>query len=189
MGPVIRRSAKPRCFVRYRLVSLLFLTAIAAILVWHFSSSNRAIRRLETSGVRLLDESAYSYDGNGNLQVSVMPPSPRQRLSVGNVHGVLAPELQNVSDVFHDLRVLRNVEMICLEDAWVTDSDLSRLTKLDHLRFLDLSGTRISDAGLSQLVPLASLETVVVCRTGLTSLGMQEFQKARPSVNIVRQYH
>ncbi|MFN9918163.1 MAG: leucine-rich repeat domain-containing protein [Acidobacteriota bacterium] len=48
--------------------------------------------------------------------------------------------------------------MLDLRGCWVTDSDLPALAKTPGLKRLDLSMTRITDEGMSQLKPLASLE-------------------------------
>ena len=51
-----------------------------------------------------------------------------------------------------------NIVELDLTSSWVTDGDLAKVAQMRHLRKLDLSHTRVTDAGLEQL---KSLESVV----------------------------
>jgi len=51
-----------------------------------------------------------------------------------------------------------NIIELDLTSSWVTDGDLAKVAQMRHLRKLDLSHTRVTDAGLEQL---KSLENVV----------------------------
>src|ERR1700730_3790833 len=49
------------------------------------------------------------------------------------------------------------VTSVNLRAAWITDTDLAKLTGLPHLARLNLSLTHISDVGMERLAPLAGI--------------------------------
>ena len=50
---------------------------------------------------------------------------------------------------------------------------MTHLTRLTSLQFLNLDGTMITDAGLSQLSGLSGLKTLFLDATKITDVGMQ----------------
>jgi len=52
------------------------------------------------------------------------------------------------------------------------------------LRYLNLYGTAIGDAGLEQLTGLKSLRNLYVWQTKVTDEGIKKLKQALPSVNI-----
>jgi internalin A len=44
-----------------------------------------------------------------------------------------------------------------LTDTWVSDADMAKVAQLQHLRKLDLSGTKITDRGMELLAPLENV--------------------------------
>jgi hypothetical protein len=51
---------------------------------------------------------------------------------------------------------------------------------------LDLSGARVTDVGLKELVPYPDLATLCIGNTGVTDTGARELQKALPQCIILR---
>lgn len=47
------------------------------------------------------------------------------------------------------------VTKVSLRNTWVTDGDLTRLTRLPELEVIDLAYTKITDLGLEELIPLS----------------------------------
>ncbi len=47
-----------------------------------------------------------------------------------------------------------HVVAVDLTSTWITDADLARIGRLEHLRKLDLAHTKITDVGMEQLKPL-----------------------------------
>ncbi|MBI2824997.1 MAG: hypothetical protein HYX69_09965 [Planctomycetia bacterium] len=66
------------------------------------------------------------------------------------------------------------------------DDDLAALAALKHLKYLDLSRTTITDAGLRQLKRLARLRHLRLVGTAVTDAGVQDFQHAVPGCTIDR---
>src|SRR4030095_5611119 len=50
-----------------------------------------------------------------------------------------------------------NIVGLDLTSCWITDADLANVAQLLHLKSLDLSHTRITDAGLEHLKPLENV--------------------------------
>lgn len=63
---------------------------------------------------------------------------------------------------------------------------LAQLAKLRTLEALNLSRTKITDAGLLHLAGLAHLETLDLQKTQVTRAGVAELQKSLPNCAINR---
>jgi hypothetical protein len=61
------------------------------------------------------------------------------------------------------------------------------LGKMAGLETLDLTSTKISDAGLAHLYGLKNLKTLTVRHTEVTAAGADKLQKALPQCNIERE--
>jgi hypothetical protein len=61
---------------------------------------------------------------------------------------------------------------------------LAHLEGLTSLLSLNLTGTRVSDAGLKHLNALARLDDLYLYRTKVTNAGIEELHKALPHVTI-----
>jgi hypothetical protein len=59
---------------------------------------------------------------------------------------------------------------------------------LNRLHWLDLSETKITDAGLAQLKGLNELETLCLNNTRVTDAGKEELSKALPKCFFVQRY-
>jgi internalin A len=84
-----------------------------------------------------------------------------------------------------ELAGLTNLQSLSVPDAQVTLMGLKKLAGLD-LRDLDLSGTKVGDAELRELVAFKSLRSVTLYQTKLTDSGVAELRKLCPDLKIVR---
>ncbi len=83
-------------------------------------------------------------------------------------------------------RDLDNRRAIFLANYPFTDEMLASLTQFRRLMILDLSGTRITDAGLVHLRGLTDLRDLDVRRTAVTAEGVSELQRALPHLHATR---
>jgi hypothetical protein len=60
------------------------------------------------------------------------------------------------------------------------------LAELKQVRVLDPHLTKVSDAGLKELLRLKNLELVIVAATGVTAVGAAEIQRALPNCRVRR---
>ena len=66
----------------------------------------------------------------------------------------------------------------------VTDAGLIRLQGLSQLKTLDLSNTAITDEGLDYLIPLSNLLTANLAATGVTVTGVARLKTRRPDIKV-----
>ncbi|MCI0462651.1 MAG: hypothetical protein L0Z62_37355, partial [Gemmataceae bacterium] len=59
-----------------------------------------------------------------------------------------------------------------LSGSKVTDAGLKELAALKHLQWLDLDQTKVTDAGLKELAALKQLQTLSLSRTKVTDAGL-----------------
>ena len=72
-----------------------------------------------------------------------------------------------------------NVTMVNLSETRATDASLAHIKKLPHVRYLDLSGTDVTDRGLLQLQGLTKLESVKLEYMQVTDAGLPQLQGLR----------
>jgi hypothetical protein len=84
-----------------------------------------------------------------------------------------------------DLPLRRGLSNIGLRGLKITDSDLLVVKQFPNLRRVDLSGTRITDAGLKHLEGM-KLDVVNVKGTKVTEQGAARLQEASPGVKVTR---
>jgi internalin A len=95
---------------------------------------------------------------------------------------VLTLDKSQVTDT--TLRILReNDQLYTLRQAY---SRGRRPTSMEDVHFLRLGGTKVTDAGLKELVGMTSLEVLELGNTGVTDAGVAELQKAIPGARISR---
>jgi Leucine Rich repeat len=75
---------------------------------------------------------------------------------------------------------------IDLEDCPVGDDDLRDFSCFIYLQFLDLTGTRVTDAGLAHLKGLTQLRELDLSKTRVTKTGLAELRKALPNAFVYR---
>lgn len=84
------------------------------------------------------------------------------------------------------IKGLDNLEELNLVDVDITDSGLKRFPRLPGLRFLDLTGTKITGAGLASLLEqLPALETLGLERTSTSREDVEAVWRARPGLIVL----
>ena len=78
-----------------------------------------------------------------------------------------------------------NVAELQISGSRITDAGLVHLKDLIKLSHLNLSDTQITDAGLLHLKGLTKLERLNLKDTKVTDSGVAELQKALPNCNII----
>lgn len=70
---------------------------------------------------------------------------------------------------------------VLLADSWFEDTGLPYLDGLKYIQNLDLSGTRVTDAGIEGFIPPTYLQSIQLDRTSVTGKGLQRlFSKVPP---------
>ena len=73
-----------------------------------------------------------------------------------------------------------------LSDTKLTDAGLKVLTELTALRILALSGTKVTDAVITELKELKNLKYLDLTDIKVTDAGVQELEGALPALQIYR---
>jgi uncharacterized membrane protein YtjA (UPF0391 family) len=79
---------------------------------------------------------------------------------------------------------LRNLKVLDLSKTKITDAGIKKLLPLQNLKWLLLAETSISDAGLEQLAPLTELGRLTLNKTKVTAAGMAKLKKSIPKLAI-----
>ena len=74
--------------------------------------------------------------------------------------------------------------VVSLEDAGISDDDLSLFSDFPYVQILNLSGNPLTDEALEHLKDLPSLETLIVCDTRISEDAVAAFRSAHPSVDV-----
>lgn len=111
------------------------------------------------------------------LHMAVVGLAERERV----VDGVLSLNLTGWDRRDYDiLRRKRDVAILEMGNADVTDDTLSLLLELPNLRELTLNDSGVTDAGLPVLARLGRLESLRLARTRVTPDGVRAFLAAPP---------
>lgn len=81
----------------------------------------------------------------------------------------------------------RPVIVVKLKGSKVTDAGLKELLAIKQLRFVDLSQTQITDAGLKKLATIETLTGLNLSNTRVTDLGMKEIATFKKLEGLVLQ--
>lgn len=79
------------------------------------------------------------------------------------------------------LRDRKDIAILEMGNADVTDDTLSLLAEMPKLKELTLNDSSVTDAGLAKLARLPRLETLRIARTRVTADGVRAFLAAPPS--------
>ena len=83
-----------------------------------------------------------------------------------------------------DLKELKGLRTLWLDDTQITDAGLKDLNELKGLLVLGLSRTQITDAGLKELKELKGLQWLYLSGTKITAAGLKELNQALPATDI-----
>jgi hypothetical protein len=84
-----------------------------------------------------------------------------------------------------DLANLIGLEELYLDGCLLDDASLSVISRLPELRVLDLSNTKLNDAGLVSLAGSEHLEQIYVFGTSVTQQGRDRFSSLRPNCEVL----
>lgn len=151
----------------------LFVRAVAVAL--GLRGAKRLLGPLVLLGVGLVVGAApFAWQ---RLHMAVVGLGERERL----VDGVPALNLTGWDRRDYDiLRRKRDVAILEMGNADVTDDTLSLLLELPNLRELTLNDSGVTDAGLPVLARLGRLESLRLARTRVTPDGVRDFLAAPP---------
>ena len=79
-----------------------------------------------------------------------------------------------------------DVFSVDLSSSKVADAGLVHLKKFAQLQSLDLTQTQVTDAGLEHLNGLAQLQSLNLRGTGVTDAGVEKLQQALPNCKVAR---
>jgi len=102
------------------------------------------------------------------------------------------PKLKSISwwvtntndETYRLLADLPAIETITLSGTAITDAGLSEFPKCKSLWRLNLTNTAITDAGLEHLKNIKPLTELLLSKTKVTSAGVEAFRKARSEVKV-----
>jgi hypothetical protein len=86
------------------------------------------------------------------------------------------------------LKGLTNLRSLELTETRVSDAGMVHLKGLARLQGLDLSGTDVTDAGLRHLKGLIRLQYLSLAWTKVTNAGVQDLWEALPEAVIYETY-
>ena len=108
----------------------------------------------------------------------------------GNVVEVflVGPRIQGAEEALAYVEHLRSLEALWLAPPTMTDAGLAHLDCLTNLKVMSISlcDARITNTGLAHLKGLASIENLTLTGTSVTNAGVSELQKSLPRTRIVR---
>ncbi len=84
----------------------------------------------------------------------------------------------------HRIKTLSQLKWMMLSGTQVSDAGLAHLSKLTHLEELHLDGTQITDAGLISLKGLTSLRELDLSDSRVSDVGVAKLQKTLPRCEI-----
>ena len=154
-------------------------------------------------GMKKLRSLWFSYTGTeritGSGLIQIKDLSGLKVLGLSHLHVIEYRYLSNLTG-------LVNLEELYLGNCWKLGDDwLDYVTQLNHLQFLELNDTQVTDSSLNKLKRLRELKTLILTRkltdaevtdfqNGMpgwkkpqfTEEGVADLQKAMPSLNIIR---
>lgn len=154
---------------------LLWLVARGVAVVLGLRAATRLLAPLVLLGVGLVvGATPFAWQ---RLHMAVVGLGERERV----VDGVRALNLTGWDRRDYDiLRRKRDVAILEMGNADVTDDTLSLLLELPNLRELTLNDSGVTDAGLPVLARLGRLESLRLARTRVTPDGVRAFLAAPP---------
>ena len=79
---------------------------------------------------------------------------------------------------------LQNLKVLDLSKTKITDAGVKKLLPLKNLKWLLLAETSISDAGLDQLAPLTELGRLTLNKTKVTAAGIAQLKRSIPKIQV-----
>lgn len=155
---------------QFRLRTLLVLVLVCVTPCIWFASRMQKARKQKAAVAAIRNRGGevfydYQFEGSG-LDLHAPLPGPewlRDRLGI-----------DFLADVYY----------VGMESSTIRDSDIEPVRDLPRLRWLRLTLSGITDAGLQQLEGLTSLERLAIENTKVTEDGVTKFRRAVPNCKI-----
>jgi hypothetical protein len=116
----------------------------------------------------------------GDAQLALLRPVQEQVAWLG------LGKTQITDDGLEQIKGLKNLRKLHLENTNITDAGLVHLKDLSELRYLNLYGTKVTDAGLAHLKGLKNLRKLYVWQTQVTEGAAKAFAEAIEGVEVNR---
>lgn len=153
------------------------------------------LEELDLSSCRqITDDGLVHIAGLTNLKELVLWNTTISGRGLEHIAGLQQLEILNVAlcakigdddlKPFGRLTKLRELDLASV--GGVTDTGLSSLKPLTHLRWLNLYNAKITDAGLEHLYGLTELETIVLNGTKVTDDGVEKLKAALPKLREIQ---
>ena len=101
------------------------------------------------------------------MDIKIRKNSIRAYISIGNLFYVNAAGVQQVEELAEVIGKLENLRVLYLRHTLWGDRELIPLKKLPHLRVLNLSFSRVTDAGVKELEELKGLRGLYLYSSGV----------------------
>ena len=92
---------------------------------------------------------------------------------------------QSIGALFPKIAKVKSLKSLFLENSDFVDEDVDVLRELPRLTYVGLGGTRLTDAGLMELIKVKSLKKVDL-GDKVTDGGIKEALKVRPDLRLVK---
>lgn len=162
--------------------------------------TNDGVRRLQSllPGCRIYG-GEYSLQRNqvraivqvqGRVQISILGGAPREITDttfndLPTEFAVQRIDLRNVRPLSPELLKLKDATELILTDSAVSSHDIRQLPSLfPVLTVLDLAGTSVTDAEITALIAMTSLQRIDLTRTKVTTTGHARLKAANPTCEI-----
>jgi hypothetical protein len=181
---------------QYRLRSLFVLTTLVAIACsWlavtmqNQRQQKAAAEAIEKAGGEVESEPTWLgklLRDDSLVTVTWVNGSGRPHLNGGRLDDGPMPSLVATNTVLLHLEGLSQLQWLDLSGTRVTDAGLVRLQGFKRLGVLNLDNTEITDAGLEHLKGLNQLQKLCLVNTKVTDEGVKKLQQALPKCKIER---
>lgn len=175
---------RPR--IRFRLATL--LAAITLLCIWLGVIVDRAHkqRRAVEAVARLHGAVMFDYqfdpygDIDGNMDLYRMPPGPvwaRKLFGDDYFRTVVGLTIdgheQSLDAVdLNAICALRELKLVFVQEAALTEAELVRISRLPKLEVLNLSSVPVTDASLQRIAQVQRLKSLTLARTRITDAGL-----------------
>lgn len=183
MTPLLTQAlsswSKTMRYGQFGILSLLLAITLVSFLFAYLEHTKvaRAIAQIERSGARIT-HSPVSSDGQQYIeQISFQshaPTSNRDLEPIATLTNVDRIDLDyTLIDDISSLSNLTKLQWLDLEDTNVDSDDLVHLEKLDKLHTLVLTGTKITDRGLECIADMTNMVDLRLNRTRVTDACLE----------------
>lgn len=120
-------------------------------------------------------------DAQGNLIRLTLNRSIRRE---GKARGL--PNYQLGNSILSKVNEIESIEHLAIGfPTWIDDAGMKHIAKMPNLKSLSLKFTKLTPKGLNNLLPLKSLQLLVVDGTKLSDDDARAFEQAMPDCEVI----